>query len=58
MGDEQERHALGLLDIGEQGEDLRLDGDVQRGRRLVGDQQVRPVGQRHGDHHTLALSAG
>jgi hypothetical protein len=38
-------------------EDLRLHGDVERRRRLVGDQQVRLVGERHGDHHALALAA-
>ena len=38
-------------------EDLRLDGDVERGGRLVGDQQVGLVGERHGDHHALALAA-
>ena len=39
-------------------EDLRLDRDVERGRRLVGDQQLRLAGQRHGDHHALAHAAG
>ena len=58
VGDEQHRHALGLLHLGEQVEDLGLDGDVERGGRLVGDQDVGAVGQRHGDHHPLALAAG
>ena len=35
-----------------------LDGHVQRRGRLVGDQQVGPAGQRHGDHDALALAAG
>ncbi len=39
-------------------QDLRLHGDVERRRRLVGDQQVRLVGERHGDHDALALAAG
>ena len=39
-------------------EDLRLDGHVERGRRLVCDQDVRLAGQRHGDHHALAHAAG
>ena len=39
-------------------EDLRLHGDVERGGRLVGDQQVGLVGERHGDHDALALAAG
>jgi hypothetical protein len=38
-------------------EDLRLDGDVERGRRLVGDQQRRAAGQRHRDHRPLAHAA-
>ena len=38
-------------------EDLRLDGHVERGRRLVGDQQLRVVGQRHRDHRALAHAA-
>ncbi len=39
-------------------EDLRLHGDVQRGGRLVADQQVGIVGDRDGDHDALALAAG
>ena len=46
--------ALQLL---EKLEDLRLHGHVERGRRLVGDQQVGLVGERHRDHHALALAA-
>ena len=46
------------LQFAQQVEDLRLDGDVERRRRLVGDQDVRLVGERHGDHHALALAAG
>ncbi len=58
VGDEEHRHALLGLQLGEQFEDLRLHGDVERGGRLVGDQQFRLVGERHGDHHALALAAG
>ena len=47
-----------LLQLQHQVEDLRLDGDVERGGRLVGDQQRRIAGQRHGDHHALAHAAG
>ena len=32
-------------------------GDVERRRRLVGDQQRRPAGDRHGDHDALAQAA-
>ena len=38
-------------------EDLRLDGDVERRGRLVGDQQPRLAGQRHRDHRALAHAA-
>ena len=44
--------------VGEQIEYLRLDGDVERGRGFVGDQQLRTVHDGHGDHDALALSAG
>ena len=40
------------------GEDLRLDGDVERGGGLVGDQQVGLVQQRDGDGDALAHAAG
>ena len=42
----------------EQPQDLRLDGDIERGGRLVGDQERRAAHQRHGDHHALAQAAG
>ena len=58
VGDEQHGHAELALQRLQQLEDLRLDGDVERGGRLVGDQQVGLVGERHGDHDALALAAG
>ncbi len=58
VGDEEHAHALGALDVGEKRENLGLDRDVERGGRLVGDQDVGVVGERHGDHHPLALAAG
>ena len=47
-----------LLQLLQQRKDLRLHGDVERGGRLVGDEQIGLVGERHGDHHALALAAG
>ena len=38
-------------------EDLGLDRHVERGRRLVGDEQLRVAGEGHGDHHALAHPA-
>ena len=57
MGDEQHRHAELVLQALDQLEDLRLDGDVERGGRLVGDQHLRLAGERHGDHGALAHAA-
>ena len=57
VGDEQDRHAGALLQILEKIEDLRLDGDVECGRRLVGDQQFRVAGQGLGDHRALPFAA-
>ena len=42
----------------EERDDLRLDRDVERGGRLVGDQQPRLGGERERDHHALAHAAG
>jgi hypothetical protein len=39
VGDEQQRHAVARLQALEQLQDLRLDGDVERVGRLVGDQR-------------------
>jgi hypothetical protein len=58
MGDEQDRHPELLLQATHQVEDLGLDGDVEGGGRLVGDQQARIAAQRHGDHHALPHAAG
>ena len=58
VGDQDHRDAGPPLEVAQQGEDLRLHRDVERGGRLVGDQQLRPAGERHGDHHPLALPAG
>ena len=47
-----------LLQLQHQVQDLRLDRDVERRGRLVGDEQRRVQHERHGDHHALALAAG
>ncbi|CFM38011.1 Uncharacterised protein [Bordetella pertussis] len=43
--------------LAQQVEDLRLDRHVQRGGRLVGDDDFRPARQRQGDHHPLPHAA-
>ena len=57
VGDDQDRHAQPLLQVRQQIEDLGLDGDVERRRGLVGDQQRGLAGKRHGDHDALAHAA-
>ena len=39
----------------DQGEHPRLDRDVERGGRLVADQQAGVSGERDGEHHPLTL---
>jgi hypothetical protein len=55
--DEDHRGAELPLKLAHELQDLRLDGDVEGGRRLVGDQDLRPAGERHADHHALAHAA-
>ena len=57
VGDQHDGRADAVLEVAHQVEDLRLDGDVERGGRLVGDQQLRVAGERDGDHHALAHAA-
>ena len=56
--DEEDAHAELALQPAEEVEDLRLDGHVEGGRRLVGDQELRIAGEREGDHDALAHAAG
>jgi hypothetical protein len=58
VGDEEHRHPALAAQVVEQVEHLRLHGDVERGRRLVGDEQPRLAGDRHGDAYALAHAAG
>ena len=58
VGDEQHGGAVALLHLGDQANDAGLNGDVERGRRLVRDHQARLAGKRHGDQHALAHAAG
>jgi hypothetical protein len=58
VADQQQRGAGFVLDLAEQGHDLRLHRHVERGGRLVGDDQRGPAGQGDRDHHALAHSSG
>ena len=57
VGDHDQAHAVPGLQADQQIEDLLLDRHVERGGRLVGDQQLGIAGDRHGDHDALALAA-
>ena len=55
---DQQNRGLGLLlQAFQQSQDLRLNGNVQRGGRLIGNKQLRVAGERNGDHHPLAHPA-
>ena len=58
VGDQQDRGAGVLVELAHQRDDLVLDSHVERGGRLVGDQQCRTVGDSHRDHCALAHAAG
>ena len=55
---ENDRHAELALEIFDEGEDLRLHGDVEGGGRFVGDEDVGARDEGHGDHHPLPHAAG
>ncbi|CAJ0998844.1 hypothetical protein SODG_000363 [Sodalis praecaptivus] len=57
VGNKHHPHAHLLLQQPNQLQDLRLNGDIQRGRGLIGNKQRRPARQRHGNHHPLAHPA-
>ena len=58
VGDEDDGGAGLLLQVAHQLQDLRLDGAVERGGRLVGDQDLGIARHRHRDHDALAHAAG
>jgi hypothetical protein len=58
VGDQDERGLLFRDEFPQKFEDLRLDGHVERRRRLVGDQEPRFARQRHRDERSLTHPAG
>ena len=57
MRDQDQRRPCTLREVLEQIKDLRLNGDVKRRGRLVGNDQLRLAGERHRDHRTLTHPA-
>lgn len=58
MGDKNKRQAEALAQFRQQAQHLRLDGNVQRGNRLIRHQNARFQRQRPGQTDSLPLSAG
>ncbi|MNL39954.1 hypothetical protein D3C87_1622640 [compost metagenome] len=58
MRDQDYRHAERFLQVADEVEDLRLDGDIEGRCRLVGNQHIGIVGERHGNHDALPLATG
>ena len=58
MRDDDQRDVEPARELLHQLQDLRLDGDVERRRRLVGDDELGVAGKADGDHHALAHAAG
>ena len=58
MAHQQERHPRFRAQAVDEGENARLHRDVERRRRLVGDDEARRTADRHRDHRALALAAG
>ncbi len=54
VSDDHDRHPQLALEAFHQRQDLRLHGHVERRRRLVRDQQLRVIHERHRDHRPLA----
>ena len=55
--DEEKRGAVARLHFGDEAQDLLLHGHVERGRRLVGDDELWLGGEGGGDQHALAHAA-
>ena len=58
VGDIDDGHVLLALQLADQIQNLRLDGHIQGGGRLVADQDLRTAGHGDGDDHALAHAAG
>ena len=57
VGDEQDGRADLVVQALQDFQHLALHGNVEGRRRLVGDDELGPAGDRHGDHDALALAA-
>ena len=58
MAHEYHGEAELVLELVQKVDNLLLHGNIERGCRLVGDDELRVARERHGDEHALALAAG
>ena len=58
MRDQDNGQAAPVAQIEKEAEDLRLHRHIERGRRLIGDEEIRLAGKRQRDHRALAHAAG
>ena len=58
MCDKDNTHVILFLKFFHQLQDLCLNGYIQSGCRLIGDQKLRMTDQTHGDHNPLTHTAG
>ena len=58
VGNEEHRRLMLVGELAHELQGLRLHRHVQRRPRLVGDQQLGLIHQRHGNHHPLVHAAG
>ena len=58
VGDKEVGQAKFLLEFDQKVDNLRLNGNIQRGDRLVADDELRLYRQCAGDADTLTLTAG
>ena len=57
VGDQEQRRPMLCAELDDQVQHLGLDGDVEGGGRLIGDQELRLAHQGHGDHRPLPHAA-
>ena len=57
VGNQNDGHVVLALEIDQEVQNLRLNGDVERGGWFVGDQKIGLVCERHGNHDALTLTA-
>ncbi|MGB7255691.1 MAG: hypothetical protein WBC94_19050 [Xanthobacteraceae bacterium] len=58
VGDENDGGAVLALHVRDQPDDRRVHGDIERRRRLIGNDQAWIAGKRHRNEHALAHAAG